>query len=248
MALRKWGEEQAIKRKVVEKYAEDRPTGGTEFDAWIATAAQEFGISKILVRRYVIEYTQGYLDTIQNQTQTYAQRVAEAAGATMLQALETLKKGMLATKKRAVVIGKGEDAKIEYYETPDWASRLTAATRTLDVHGSWAPKQLEIHSRNENFNITDAELVKQLQELTSQIATYIPASGGRATQVAEGTAVKQRIEGATSPEGLLLLDDGVHEDGGRAGGNGSGPVSSIPEGSLHKKPRGRPRKRASSPD
>ena len=240
--------EKLIQASVIDRYTQDNPKAGPQFSAWVDEVAEELGITGFRVRGYVHEFTQGYLDAIDRYSQTQAQRVAELYGATLSLAMSQLHEGLTATKRRALVIGKGEDARVEYYEVPDWPSRATCIKMAIGVHGAEAPKQLEIHSRNENYNVSDMELALKLEELRGQIAAYLPRAGGNTSQVAGGGAHQQHIEGQAGAEGLLLLDDGMHQDGGRASGGRGGPIQAVPEATLHSKSRRRPAKRTSQSD
>lgn len=238
--------DKALQANIIDRYGRDNPRAGVEFETWVETVAEELGVKPSRVRAVILEVSQGYLTGFADYARTYAQRAADVMGASVIEAMNTLRAGMLATKQRPVVIGKGEDARVEIFEVPDWASRLTAATRTLDIHGGWAPKQVEINSRSVNVNLSDAELVSQLQELTGQIAAYTSSvAGGNQARLAEGANPEQRTEGSPGSPRSLLLVDGVYQDGGRAERDS---VQAIPEGTVHKAPARRPRKRNSPAD
>jgi len=240
-----YAERGIITARVIERYNEDAPSGGLAFKEWSKAVAKDLGLPDRDVRAAVAEYTNGYLREVRLQSLTYAQRVAETMGASVMTAMATLDGGMKATKVRFVSVGKGANADVVKKESPDWPARITAATRVLDIHGSWAPKQVEVHSRNENFNYSDAELYAKLQDLTKEIAAALPTIAGTPAQVAGGAVSRGGVQVPPGAEGLLLLDDGMHANGGRAERD---PVQAVPEGALHSKSRRRPAKRISHPD
>lgn len=221
-----------LKAKVLERYEEDQPGGGTEFAEWAQRTAEALKVEEAKVRRIVLEHTNGFLQDVRLQRMTYAQRVAGVLGAGVEDAIATLMAAMQATKVRPITSKSGEI--LNTFETPDWATRKDAASKLLDIHGAWAPKQIEVHSENVNVTISDEQLLEEFRRLNEQLAEY--RKPRRAVAAPKGAGSGGRIEGPSSSEGLLLLDDGMYKDGGRAERE---PVQAVSEGVVHQGAGGR---------
>jgi hypothetical protein len=228
-----WPERKLIKAKVIERYGIDQPSGGHEFDQWCDAVAEELGLGRRDIRRMILDYTQGYLNDVQSHAKSAAQRAADTLGATLVKALETINKGMSANKTRMVVIGKGEDARVEKYEVPDWGARLTASKQAVLVHGAEAPKQVEVNQRVLHAHLSDEEIHRQLQELTAQIATQLDSPSRGVIEVAASPSISGGVEGPNVGARLLLLDDRGDRNRRRAKRKAA---QAVPKGDVHSEP------------
>lgn len=198
-------------KAVLMAYERDRPAAGHEYDAWVEEQAKALNLSRGKIRRIILDYTDGYLHDLRLRSATYAQRAADALGASLAEAIQTLQAGLRAKKKRAVYdksIGG-----LRMIEVEDWATRAACATKLIDIHGGWAPQRIEVDSRHITATVSTEDLLKQLDQMRKEYAQIARLESARALPAAKTAGDNGRTEGQDGGTELLLLADGMHADG-----------------------------------
>jgi hypothetical protein len=154
--------------------------------------------------------------------------------------IDTYKKTRKLDRTKALRIRRPQlnaDGSIKYFEQADWKNRLGAAEQLIDIWGGKAPEKHEINVDHKHMvvNLSDEDLRAAIENVRKEIAAIEAGTSGD-TQESAGTS--QRKKGKRSPQELLLLADGVHEDAGRAGHNGQ-PVQTFSQAPVHRPPSGR---------
>ena len=211
-----------------QRYEQEQPKAGREFSAWVQRIAEESATSTSTVRRVVGEGAGAMLNAINDRFQTYAQQIAEFMGAGLVVALETLREGLTATKKRVALDKRGRPLLANeaadgpgfvpenfiWIEQPDWPSRLSAARSLLEVAGAKAPQQVEVkqNSLSVSVNLTPNDAMAEL----ARLGEAIPRLQAAVAACGEGNPGAPRpraaIEGAYGRPRPPLLDDGMHGD------------------------------------
>lgn len=196
------------KKEILSKWERDTPpTHGVEFNTWVSEAALEFDVREDFVRQCLWESYQAFLFATESSMRPEAQRQADFIGASVQMALQTLRDGMTATKKRPVVV----NGAVEIVEVDDWPTRLVAADKTIKIHGAYAPEKTEVTSHSLNINVSLSEMMEESKLLEREIKRI---ESVRARAAAAQGRVELIDASATGPERPLLLDDPLHKDGG----------------------------------
>lgn len=215
-------------RDIWKSYTEDRPNPGGEYEQWVAEKAAEFGYPPKAVKKVIA----GELHALQMYSHrhrtTEAQRIAHAAGLTLVKTFAVLNR-MLDAKKTRREYYKGE--LVDEWEETDNAAQNFAVRTAVQVFGAAAPQQINVeHDIGEDLaRVTDADLKLRLMSIFKEVGiagdvidtTAEPVGGavGAGSEPSEaGVAVPA---GASGP---LLLADKPHQNKGRAGGQKRSPV------------------------
>lgn len=215
-------------RDLWKSYTEDRPNPGGEYEQWVAEKAAELGYPPKAIKKVIA----GELHALQMYSHrhrtTEAQRIAHAAGLTLVKTFNVLNR-MLDAKKTRREYYKGE--LVDEWEETDNAAQNFAVRTAVQVFGAAAPQQINVeHDIGEDLaRVADDDLRLRLMQIMKEAGvagdvidtTAEPVGGavGAGSAAAEGrTAVPE------SPSGPLLLADKPHQDKGRAGGKKRRPV------------------------
>jgi len=210
--------EAVYRQRVLEDYARDQPEP-IQVDEWFAAEALKLQWPEKNVRKVIANQIDQLEVAAGQRTLSIAQRIANLNGVTQAEALKTLRAGLNATK--LIVKGDPENGYTKF-EHPDWPSRLDAVHEALAVHGAYAPTKSEITGTftHQLEQLSDTELHGKISEFIELVRAH--QSNARRSDTG--------VDGAESPGGRLLLDDGVHENEGRAEPTRS--VQAVPEETI----------------
>lgn len=141
-----------------------------ELAEWAERMAANLACDESEIRKVVARTNKAFDVHRRLAAVTWAQQEAETIGACQMSALSTLKDSLSATKKQLLVDRDrspilNEAGQIQFIETPDWAARVRGASILLEVHGSKAPREVNVSGQidhNHFINKSDEELQLRL--------------------------------------------------------------------------------------
>jgi hypothetical protein len=164
-------------RMVRQLFEDARATPGfSGIDSWIAETAELTGFDAKAIRAEINRMQQLAVAHRRLAAATFAQQEADRIGATQAAALETLQELLKAEKhtllvdadRRPILDVNGQK---QFICVPDNASRAKAAALLLGVHGSMAPKKIELKTEVTHSHKTEAELREELKAIMSAMAS-----------------------------------------------------------------------------
>jgi hypothetical protein len=196
-----------LRAAVWQRWEEEKPGPGAGYADWVQRMAEESGAKPGTIRRIIAEGSSVYLQQLTRQTQTAAQQTADLIGASLVEALETLRRGLYAKKQRPLLDKSGRPKKIDeekgytpdnlfMVETDDVPTQLTAARTLIEVHGARAPQQIEVAQQIVTVEISAEDALAQLAETSERLARlrHLISSGS--------TGVKAITAGGAEAEGI----------------------------------------------
>lgn len=215
-------------RDIWKLYTEERPSPGGEYEQWVAEKSEQFGFPPKAIKKVVASELHALQMYSHRHRTTEAQRIAHAAGLTLVKTFNVLNR-MLDAKKTRREYYKGE--LVDEWEETDNAAQNFAVRTAVQVFGAAAPQQINVeHDIGEDLaRVADDDLRLRLLQIMKEAGvagdvidtTAEPVGGavGAGSEPAEaGIAVPK------GPSGPLLLADKSHKNKGRAGGQKRGPV------------------------
>lgn len=209
-----------LHQQIWERYEQERPAQGLDYSHWVERVAGELGTSEYKVRQIISRQTHAFNAALARNIQTKAQQVADLLGADLVAALDTLRDGLTAGSKKPLLDKSGrpiineKTGEQEWWETPNWDARLSAARSLIEVHGAKAPQQVNVDvEQNINLRLhtlSEAEIMEKCVGLVADIERFKGIASGN------GSAAERVIDTSSEPERLLLADRG-NEDSGRSG-------------------------------
>lgn len=183
---------------------------------WFHEEAERRGCAVTRIRRIVTGHIELQAFEIENESFSRSQKIAVELGATQTRAIQVLNAGMRATRKKSYTVAddKGHE-KVEFYEEPDFTERRQAATKVLEIHGAFAPKEVNLNVSRDLDHLTDAELNHRLAQATiayhqAEKAAKLPNDANNREPVQSEAADGCASGGADGPlvhRGPLLLAD-----------------------------------------
>ena len=168
----------AENRQIIENMFDDaRLQPGFDLNSWVESMAENLGCTEAQVRNVVAKHNRAFDAHRRLAAATWAQREADIIGACQISALETLRDGLTATK-RTLLVDKdrypilNENKEPQFIEVPDWPSRIRAAVALAEVHGSKAPKQIEVTGQITHTHKSEAELLGELTSIMGDIQRH----------------------------------------------------------------------------
>lgn len=217
-------------RDIWKNYTEARPAPGIEYEAWVEAASQHFGFPPKAIKKVVANELHALQVFTQAARTTEAQRIAHAAGLTLVKTFHTLNR-MLDAKKTKREYYKGE--LVDEWEESDNAAQNFAVRTAISVFGANAPTQHDhkIDLGDDLSRLTEADLKLRFAEIAKEVSLAI--GGVIVNTTAESIEEGSRSAPAGDPvskgsQRSLLLANKPHANKRRAGGKKSRPVRKPP--------------------
>lgn len=162
-----------VRRQIIEDFEAAR-LPRLEWPEWFEQQSKLHNLTVTDIKRIVFNHIDQLEAELERSKMTRAQKIAQSLGATTAEAIQVLKNGLRAEKIHFVQLT-DEDGKrfVETRKTPDHDIRLKAATKILEIHGGFAPQEIQLSTSTELDRMTagalqqalNAELIKSIQIL-----------------------------------------------------------------------------------
>lgn len=201
---------------IIKQHDKDRPAAGVAYDEWVATTAEKFNVSEKQVKTCVAREAEAYSLSLRASYATHSQKLAHLMGLTMVETIETIARGLTATKKE-VLKGPGGTSLLDengdpvVFEQPDNRAQADFAKLGVSLHGMNAPElvQMDVNHKVDMPELPKEEIAKIVFEASRLLGGgFIPTGGS-----ADVAGSNPGVNGARGAKEPAVLDAELHQDG-----------------------------------